>query len=242
VAIAVAVLILLLQYPLQRLGFAVWGLPAFRSTLLLKGNILIRFVALISVYAIFTHLSAALETTILAENGLLLQIALLSQFTVNSVGLAPKTLIGNCKGKGEIELMMPVLYTSVVPGLLISLPFTVLPVLFSEFVFGLLTSHVEVSHTIHLYVLWLLPLLSLTAVAFVLEGYFIGLKAGAVLRNSALTALRLGSAPVAISGWYLQSNHLLWTALTVYMFTLMVILSWQFLKNRQGYSAVFRQT
>ncbi|WP_249369258.1 MATE family efflux transporter [Acaryochloris marina] len=181
-------------------------------------------------------------TTILAENGLLLQIALLSQFTVNGVGLITQTLVGNFKGKGESERIMPVLYTSIVHGLLISLPFAVLSVLFPVTVFGLLTSHIEVSYSIHAYVIWLVPLLSLTAVAFVLEGYFIGLKEGAILRNSALTALGMGYAPIAIAGWYFQSNHLLWTSLTIYMATLMFSLSLQILKNQQNYQSSLGQT
>ena len=49
---------------------------ALKETFILKGNILIRFLVLISVYAIFTNLSATMGTTILAQNGLLLQIAL----------------------------------------------------------------------------------------------------------------------------------------------------------------------
>lgn len=219
----------------------IWDLPAFKSTLLLKGNILIRFVALISAYAIFTNLSATLGATILAENGLLLQIALLSQFTVNGVGLTTQTLVSNFKGKGKPELMMPVLYTSMVHGLLISLPFAILSVLFPASVFGLLTSHTEVSYSIHTYVIWLVPLLSLTAVAFVLEGYFIGLKEGAILRNSALTALGIGYTPIAIAGWYYQNNHLLWTSLTVYMATLMFSLSLQILKKQQIYPSSLGQ-
>lgn len=220
----------------------VWDLAAFKSTLLLKGNILIRFVALISAYAIFTNLSATLGTTILAENGLLLQIAFLSQFTVNGVGLTTQTLIGNFKGKGELDLMMPVLYTSILHGLLISLPFAVLSVLFPETVFGLLTSHSEVSESIHAYTLWLVPLLSLTAVAFILEGYFIGLKEGAVLRNSALTALLFGYAPFAITGWYFQNNHLLWISLSIYMATLMFSLSWQILNSQAVYPTSLERT
>lgn len=220
----------------------VWDVAAFKSTLLLKGHILIRFVALISAYAIFTNLSATLGTTILAENGLLLQIALLSQFTVNGVGLTTQTLIGNFKGKGETALMMPVLYTSILHGLLISLPFAILSVLFPETVFSLLTSHREVSQSIHTYTIWLVPLLSLTAVAFILEGYFIGLKEGAVLRNSALTALLFGYAPFAIAGWHFQNNHFLWTSLSVYMATLMFSLSWQLLNNQEFYLSSLEQT
>ena len=77
------------------------------STLILKGNILVRFLALISAYSIFTNLSATFGTASLAENGLLLQIALLSQFTVQGVGMTAQTLIGNFNGKGQTDQCLP---------------------------------------------------------------------------------------------------------------------------------------
>lgn len=59
----------------------VFASQAFKGAINLKINILVRFVALISAYSIFTNFSAGISTELLAENALLLQIALLSQFT-----------------------------------------------------------------------------------------------------------------------------------------------------------------
>ncbi|NTW20211.1 MAG: MATE family efflux transporter, partial [Nostocales cyanobacterium W4_Combined_metabat2_030] len=70
---------------------------ALQETFALKGNILIRFLVLVSVYSIFTNLIATMGTTVLAQNGLLLQIALLSQFTINGVGMTMQTMAGNFK-------------------------------------------------------------------------------------------------------------------------------------------------
>lgn len=98
------------------LGKALGDRPALQSVLILKGNILVRFVALISAYAIFTNLSAGLGIEVLAENGLLLQIALLSQFTVQGVGMTTQTLIGNFHGKGEGEQVLPVLGWAIAPA------------------------------------------------------------------------------------------------------------------------------
>ncbi len=82
---------------------------ALQSAVTLKANILIRFLSLISAYAIFTNLSAGISTELLAENGLLLQIALLSQFTIQGIGMTTQTLIGNFKGKGDISKLMPLM-------------------------------------------------------------------------------------------------------------------------------------
>ena len=197
---------------------------ALASTLILKGNILVRFLALISAYSIFTNLSATFGTASLAENGLLLQIALLSQFTVQGVGMTAQTLIGNFNGKGQINQCLPVLKTAIVTSLVISLGFALSVVVFPNTMFTLLTSHREVSQAMGSYAAWLVPLLSITSVAFMLEGYFIGLKQGAVLRNGALLGFGCGFTPLAILAVYLQNSYLLWTALTAYMAILMLFL------------------
>ena len=203
---------------------------AFQGAITLKFNILIRFVALISAYSIFTNLSAGISTELLAENGLLLQIALLSQFTIQGVGMTAQTLIGNFKGKGDLAKLMPVMVTAIVNSLPIALMFALVTLLFPQSLFGLLTSHSEINQEITQYTIWLLPLLSFTVTAFMLEAYFIGLKEGSVLRNASLTAFFLAFLPAIATAWYLHSVDLLWLALTVYMFTLALYLGWQMLR------------
>ncbi|NEQ50846.1 MAG: MATE family efflux transporter [Leptolyngbya sp. SIO3F4] len=203
---------------------------ALSSTLILKGNILVRFLALISAYSIFTNLSATFGTVSLAENGLLLQIALLSQFTVQGVGMTAQTLIGNFNGQGRTDQCLPVLKTAIITSLLISLGFALSVIVFPQTMFNLLTSHQEVSQAMSSYAAWLVPLLSITSVAFMLEGYFIGLKEGSVLRNGALLGFGLGFTPLALLAVYLHNSYLLWTALTAYMTVLMLFLVYKLVK------------
>ncbi|MDV3352723.1 guanitoxin biosynthesis MATE family efflux transporter GntT [Leptothoe sp. LEGE 181152] len=203
---------------------------ALSSTLILKGNILVRFLALISAYSIFTNLSATFGTVSLAENGLLLQIALLSQFTVQGVGMTAQTLIGNFKGQGRTDNCVPVLKTAIVTSLVISLGFALSAVIFPNTIFSLLTSHTEVSQAMGSYAAWLVPLLSITSVAFMLEGYFIGLKEGAVLRDGALLGFGIGFIPLASLAVYWHNSYLLWTALTAYMTVLMLFLVYKLVK------------
>lgn len=215
---------------------------ALRETIVLKGNILIRFLVLISTYAIFTNLSSVMGVTTLAQNGLLLQIALLSQFTIQGVGMTTQTLIGNFKGKGATEQFMPVLTVSLLTVLPIALGFAAVTLLFPDTVFGLLTNHTEVNQHITLYALWLLPLLELTAVAFMLEGYFIGLKEGKTLRNAVLFAFGLGFMPLAAMSWYLHSNHLLWLSLVTYVTVIAAILGWHVPKTLEQPNLLEQQT
>ncbi len=202
----------------------VFDRAALKETLALKGNILIRFLVLISTYAIFTNLSSVMGTTTLAQNGLLLQIALLSQFTIQGVGMTNQTLIGNFKSKGANEQFFPVLLVSLLTALPIAFGFAATTILFPHTVFGLLTNHTEVSEHLTRYTFWLLPLLELTAIAFILEGYFIGLKEGKILRNSVLIAFGMGFLPLTMTAWYLHNNHLLWFALVLYVSVLAIAL------------------
>ncbi|MEM8502496.1 MAG: guanitoxin biosynthesis MATE family efflux transporter GntT [Cyanobacteria bacterium P01_D01_bin.1] len=203
------------------------------SAIALNGNILVRFLALISAYAIFTNASATFGTQTLAENGLLLQIALLSQFTVQGVGMTAQTLIGNFKGKGNFEQMLPVLRVALATGSAIALTFALSTVLLPNTVFRLLTNHPEVSDAMQQYTIWLVPLLSLTAVAFMLESYFTGIKDGATLRKGALLAFSVGFGPLILLGIYLRAETLLWSALSAYMGVLLTFLTYQLLKTHQ---------
>jgi MATE family multidrug resistance protein len=216
--------------PRQTLAAAlteIFDWAAIKESVAFKSNILIRFLGLISAYAIFTNLSTLMGTTVLTENGLLLQIALLSQFTVQGVGLTTQTLTGNFKGKGAREQMVPLLIVSLLTSLLIALAFALVSILFPGTIFGLLTNHSDINQNINKYSIWLLPLLSSTAIAFMLEGYFIGLKEGATIRNAVLIAFGIGFLPLAVVAWYLHNNHLLWMTLVSYMVSLIGVLGLQ---------------
>ena len=205
----------------------VFNWQALKASIVFKSNILIRYLAMVTAYSIFTNLSAAMGNEVLAENGLLLQIVLLSQFAINGIGLTTQSLIGNFKGKGETASMMPVLQVAILTGLIIASVFSSVAIFFPQTIFGILTSHTDISQSAIDYRDWLLPLLTCGAVAFMLEGYTVGLKEGVRLRNSALIALGLGFTPMAGIAWYFQNNHLLWLSLTLYMATLMIALGIQ---------------
>ena len=198
---------------------------ALQETFALKGNILIRFLVLVSVYSIFTNLSATMGTTVLAQNGLLLQIALLSQFTINGVGMTMQTMAGNFKSKGNTQQMLPLLIVSLVTSVVIALGFAGTAILFPEQVFGLLTNHTELNQDINKYTIWLLPISVITGITFMLEGYFIGLKEGEILRNTVLLSFVVAFIPLVITAWYFHNNHLLWSTLLSYMTSNMILLA-----------------
>ncbi len=205
----------------------IWKKESLQSAVSLKLNILVRYITIISAYSIFTNISAGMGTNLLTENGLLLQIALLSQFTIQGVGMTVQTLIGNFKGKGDYQKMIPLLLIAIVSTLVISLAFAGSAILFPETIFGILTNHTDISKEIVKYTIWLLPLLVFTAIVFMLEAYFIGLKEGKILRNSSLIAFVIVFIPLIQLTIKLQSINLLWFSLTAYMVSLMFSLAIQ---------------
>ncbi len=192
---------------------------ALIAVLFLNSDILIRTLALISSFAIFTNISSTFGTIILACNTLLLQVVTLAAYFIDGLAFATETFAGLFYGKGKEHLLSTLAWisgwTSLISGLAIAIVVCIFPIP----VFSLLTRHLEVVLLAREYVLWLLPLIGFASIAYMLDGYFLGLTKGAILRKSTLIAALVGFTPLAILAWQYQNNHILWLALTVFMAT-----------------------
>lgn len=194
-------------------GIALIGL--FR----LNRDILIRTFALVISFALFTNFSAALGTAVLAANTLLLQVISLASYFIDGIAFATESFAGRFQGQGDRHQLRALVkfgsIASVGLGLGLALLFAGLPSL----CFGLLTSHQNVITEVRTFVWWLMPVLGCGGIAFMLDGYFLGLTAGHTLRNSALLAAFLGFLPLALLAQQLHNSQVLWLALTGFMAT-----------------------
>ena len=206
-------------------GFKLHNMPQFleisalKAIFILNRDILIRTVALVSTFAVFTNLSAIMGTTTLAGNTLLLQIVTLAAYFIDGIAFATESIAGNLQGQGKQEQLLPLLKLAGSASLLAGFGFAIAFNLFPQPLFGLLTSHSEVVRQLNYYLWWLFPVLGFGSIAYMLDGYFLGLTAGNILRQSTLIAALVGFAPMAIAAWYWQANHLLWLALALFMAT-----------------------
>jgi multidrug resistance protein, MATE family len=189
----------------------------FKGALKLNSDVFVRFLALISAYSIFTNFSAGISADSLSQNGLLIQIALLSQFTIQGVGLTTQALIGNFQGEGDDRKFQPLMILAIVTSLPLALLFALSTQFFPETIFGWFGDHELLNQGITRYTIWLLPLLSFTALTFMFEAYFLGLKQGAILRNSSIISFFAVFLPLAIIAKHFQNVDLLWLSLTLYM-------------------------
>jgi MATE family multidrug resistance protein len=207
---------------------------ALKAIFALNGDIFVRTFAFLSTFAIFTNLSSAMGTIMLAQNALLLQVLTLAIYFIDGLAFATETLAGIFRGKGENEQLAPLLRISGGTSLILGLSLALIFVIFSEPLFGLLTNHSEVLDCLKIYVPWLLPVLGFGSMAFILDGYFLGLAEGPTIRNAALSASLVGFVPLAIAAWQFQSSHLLWLALSLFMAARVVTLAVQVPRTLKG--------
>lgn len=199
----------------------------WKETLILNRDIFIRSFAFLSTFSIFTNISSAMGTIVLAENALLLQVITLTVYIVDGLAYATESMAGMMKGKSAYEQLFPLLQMSGQASLMIGITFAISCLLFPDSLLGLLTNHSEVLECIHPYIPWLLPVLGFGSLAFMLDGYFLGLAEGAILRNTALVATFAGFVPIALIAWQLQSCYLLWLALSLFMVVRVTLLGLQ---------------
>lgn len=190
-----------------------------RHVFSLNADILIRTLALVTAFGVFTNLSAVLGTTILAVNTLMLQVLTLAAHFIDGFAFATESFVGTIYGKGDRHQLMPLLRLSGSLSLVTGLVFAGIFVLMPDVLFGALTIHTDVVEATHEVVLWLLPVIGFGAIAYMLDGYFIGLTQGAVLRNSTVIATLCGFAPMAVLAWWQHDIHLLWLSMAVFMAT-----------------------
>lgn len=190
---------------------------AMQATLTLNGNIFVRTFAFLSTFAVFTNLSSVLGTETLAENALLLQVVMLAVYLIDGLAFATESLAGILVGQGIRQQLATLLKIASSTSLILGFSLAFLFCLFPESLFGLLTNHAEILSLMGSSVPWLLPVLGFGSIAFILDGYFLGLTEGATLRNVALISALVGFAPVAIVAWQTANNHVLWLALCLFM-------------------------
>lgn len=207
-----------------RLFNNLWSKSVIREAFSLNRDILIRTFALVTTFAVFTNMSSNLGTLTLATNSLLLQIVTLAAYFIDGLAFATESLAGVSYGEKNTGKLMVLLKVSSLISVSLGLIFALVFCLFPSYLFGLLTSHQEVIVNIDNYVFWLIPVLGFGAIAYMLDGYFLGLTQGSLLRNSTLIASICGFFPLALLGWIFHNTHLLWLALAAFMFARSVTL------------------
>lgn len=190
---------------------------AMQATLKLNGNIMIRTLALLAAFSLFTNFSSALGMTILSANTLLLNTLSFSAYFIDGIAFATESFAGQFYGQEQPQHLKPLLMVAGSFSVILGLLFSLGAIAFTDPIFALLTSHQTVLQQVHDHVIWLLPVLGMGGLAYMLDGYFLGLSKGSILRNSAILSTALGFLPVALWAHHQRNAQMLWLALALYM-------------------------
>lgn len=194
----------------------IWDISAMKSNLTLNTNILLSNLILLVVSLTFSYQGVQMGTLIYSQNSLLWLIFSLNTYFVEGLGFGTETLVGNFKGKGDTQQLAPIAVVSLSTALVVGVFFGGVCVLFPNTVFGLFTNHTEVTSNINTFLPWLQLTLVFCAIGFTLEGYFLGLAQGHILRNVSLVAFTIGFIPTNFAIIKFPSNHLLWFSLSLF--------------------------
>ncbi|MEN9226141.1 MAG: MATE family efflux transporter [Thermostichus sp. HHBFW_bins_43] len=207
-----------------RVWRTLWQGADLRVLFSLNGDIWVRTFALVLSFALFTQFSAGMGTAILAANTVLLQVLSLAAYVVDGFAFATESLAGffygrkqGEAGEGAVQQLWGVLGLATGLSLLVGVAIALGFVGFPGRLFGLLTSQGVVLGQIERFVAWLIPVLGLGSLAFVLDGYFLGLTEGVTLRWASLFSTTVGFLPVGLWAWARQDPQLLWLAMAAFM-------------------------
>ena len=190
---------------------------AFAKAFQLNADLLVRTFALMTTFALFTNIGSMMDTSILAANALLLQVFVLGVFFTDGFAFATESLAGIFDGQGNGDSLRLLLRLSMVANQVAGVTISVAFMLFPMPLLGILTDKGETINLALKYVPWLLPVLGFGALAFTLDGYFLGLTAGAMLRRSTILGTCVGFLPFAAIAVQLQEPHALWLGLSMSM-------------------------
>ncbi|NJR40751.1 MAG: MATE family efflux transporter [Leptolyngbyaceae cyanobacterium CSU_1_4] len=200
---------------------------ALKTAFLLNSEILLRSFALISTFALFTNLSSGLGTEVLTSNALLLEVVTFAAFFIDGLAFATESWAGVLHGRGTTGGLVQLLWVAGIGSFGLGISVAIACLMVPDPLFSLLTHHKNIINHLKQYVIWLLPVLGFGSIAYLLDGYFLGLTSGRILRDAAMMAFWIGFAPMAAIAFYTRNNHLLWLSLALFMATRVVTLGTQ---------------
>lgn len=198
--------------PLARLLIA----AKLQRTVTVNADIMIRSLALISVFVWFVSNGAAQGDVILAANTVLLNFVSVAAFFIDGLAFAAETLVGRAIGAAHRAGLVAAVRIATLWAAAVAALMTVLLLVAGPTLIDLLTVVPETRAAARTYLPWTAFVPVLGVWAFVLDGVFIGATRTAEMRNAMLLTLVIYLA----AWWLLQplGNHGLWAAFYVSYF------------------------
>ncbi len=196
---------------------SVLGVAELLPILRLGRDIWVRTLALITAFALFTSFSAAFSSTLLAANAILVRVLGLASYFVDGFAHATESLTGVLAGRGDRKGLRRLLSLALAWGVATGAGFALAFLLFPQ-LFSLLTDQPELLAAVIDARAWLVVVLLLGSVAYILDGYFIGLTAGGTMARAMLLSFGFAFLPLALWARYGGGGpEVLWYAMVAFM-------------------------
>ena len=213
-------------------AFILWrlrtrGLPRFdwrelvdraplRRLIVVNRDIMLRTLCLLTSVAWFAHMGARQGDRILAANALLLNFQTFMAFGLDGFAQAAEALVGAAIGARDraacTQAIKVALLWSMIGAVLIACVYAAA----GSLIIQTLTSDVDVRHSAVRYLPWVVALPIVSALAFLLDGVFIGAtKTTDLMTTSAVSLLIYGVAVTCLTPYL--GNDGLWLALLILM-------------------------
>lgn len=191
---------------------------AFGRFMALNSDIFLRSLILLIAFTLFTSLSARQGDAILAANELLMQFFLFGSFFVDGIATAAEQIGGRAIGARDRRAFRRTVRLTTIWGIGLGIGLSFLMWLSGGWVIDFLTKAEDVRRVANDYLLWATLTPAIAALAFQLDGIYIGATWSAAMRNVSIIAtvvFAVWSLPLL----YLLGNLGLWLAMLLFLAT-----------------------
>lgn len=187
-----------------------------RALFSLNRDIMIRTFVLIGAFAIMTRIGSSMGPLVLAANAVLMNIFLVAGYYLDGIANAAEQLVGRAFGANFRPAFDRAVKLTMLWSFGLGVVTTLLFLLFGENIIGFLTTTESVRAEAVKYLPWAALTAITGALAFQMDGVFIGATWSAAMRNMMLAAF---VGYLAAIGLFvpLLGNHGLWLALNLFL-------------------------
>ena len=208
------------------LAFVTWnGIPRFDrkqifcrnklyELITLNGNIFLRTIIIVTIFATFTKISANFSTATLTANAILMRLFIFYAHFSDGFATALESLSGKYYGARRPELFARSIRLAMGWSFATALLCSSIFLLFDHTILKLLNPQPEVIAIGKQFLPMICVAMLITGFAFIYDGLFMGLANGRQLRNSMLAGA-LAFAPFALLALKMDNNYLLFIGLVV---------------------------
>lgn len=206
---------------------AMMDVNALKDFFHVNRDIFLRTILLTGTIFFFTSKSAVYGNTLLAVNTLLLQFLWIYSYFIDGFAFAAEALTGRYMGSGDKQKLSVVINRLFTWGLIISSLATIVYYTAGEYILQILTTNPTVLLAVKPYFLWAVAIPLTTFPAFLWDGIYIGATASVPMRNAMIASVFFVFLPAYYLLEPLMGNHGLWLAMTLFMISRGLFLSFR---------------